>query len=157
MKTYARLIQAENECTFHVTRVQITKSACKHSKFLPSWFSVMLFSFTLLTSNNMTSLAIWCNKHWQIFQRLQIALALYAFTIFLSWKSTWNHVITYTNFYDLTLFVAQTLMLQLWVNNKILSILSFIAIHNLTFLLFFPSMGTINCSIEETSPVKARY
>ena len=37
----------------------------------------MFFSHTLLTSN-MISSAIWCNKHLQIFQRLQIAFALQA-------------------------------------------------------------------------------
>ena len=56
---------------------QITDSMPTLSKFCLFWLSVMFFSHTLLTSNMMSS-AIWCNKHLQIFQRLQIAFALQA-------------------------------------------------------------------------------
>ena len=34
----------------------------------------------------MISLAIWCNKHLKVFQRLQIALTLWAHTILMSLK-----------------------------------------------------------------------
>ena len=43
-------------------------------------------SCKLSTSNNMISLAIWCNKHLQIFQRLLIALALRVCAILMSVK-----------------------------------------------------------------------
>ena len=53
----------------------------------------------------MISHAIWYNTHLQIFQRLQIALALWAHAVLLSLKNLLvlfntkfllNHVITYT-------------------------------------------------------------
>ena len=47
---------------FHVTPVQITNSVCMPPKLPLSWVSVIFFLFTLLTSNNMISLTIWCKK-----------------------------------------------------------------------------------------------
>ena len=62
------------------------------------------FLCTLLTSNNMISLTVWCNKH---LERLQIAFARWAYAILLSLKNLLvlilttnciqNRVITYTN------------------------------------------------------------
>ena len=46
---------------FHVTPVKITNSVCMPPKLPLSWVSDF-FLFTLLTSNNMISLAIWCKK-----------------------------------------------------------------------------------------------
>ena len=49
-----------------ITRAQITNSARTLSKFrlcMP-WLSIKFFSCELLTSNNMISLASWCNKHF---------------------------------------------------------------------------------------------
>lgn len=47
----------------------------------------MLFSCKLWKSNRIISLAIWCNKHSQIFQRLKIAHALWVCAVFLSLKN----------------------------------------------------------------------
>ena len=47
----------------------------------------MLFSCKLWKSNCIISLAIWCNKHSQIFQRLKIAHALWVCAVFLSLKN----------------------------------------------------------------------
>ena len=63
-----------------------------------------VFSCTLLTSKNIISLAIWCNKQLKILQRLQIAFAIKICAILLSLEKlsfflpncTWNPFITYT-------------------------------------------------------------
>ena len=64
------------------------KHKCKLHARLENFVSLVssFFSCTLLTSNNMISLAIWCNKHLEIFERLQTALALQAHAILLSLK-----------------------------------------------------------------------
>lgn len=43
-------------------------------------------SHTLLTSNDMISLAVWCTKRFGIFQRQQTAFALRARAILLSFE-----------------------------------------------------------------------
>ena len=71
----------------HVHSPVIRVQSCNTSKLRIAYphFQILfvltlcdVFSHTLLTSSNMISSAIWCNKHSQIFQRLQIAFALQA-------------------------------------------------------------------------------
>ena len=68
----------------HVTRVQITDSARTLSKVRLSDFCDV-FLCSLLTSNNVISLAIWCDRHLKIFQT-NISLDLRARSILLSEK-----------------------------------------------------------------------
>ena len=81
---------------YHACKLQIARA---HAfKILSVLTSCDVFSCTLLRSNNMISLAIWCNKHLQIFQRPQMALALRARAILLSSKNVYYIYIyiTYT-------------------------------------------------------------
>ena len=70
-----------NECIL-MQQVQITKTA--HT--FKIW-SVLLFpeviSCKLLTSNNIISLEIWCNRHLEIVQIVQSTLDIWAHSIFL--------------------------------------------------------------------------
>ena len=70
----------------YVTPVQITNSMDSLSKLGLSYLG-NVFSCALLTSDDMISLAIWCNMHLKLFHTPQIALALWACAILLSLKN----------------------------------------------------------------------
>ena len=92
----------------HVTRVQTcnTSENCKQCPRFQNfvcpallWF-FFFFSCKLLSSNNVISLAVWCNKHLSIFQvpgLVQFCCLRKTYSCLLTPKRTRNQVITYTN------------------------------------------------------------
>ena len=105
MKYYARLIGWKRVHS-HVTRVQITNSACALPKFTSVFTLCDVLSLALIKVTTWFLVKFVVNKHLKFFQRLQIAPALRARQFCCLWKiylclltqnCTRNYVITYTN------------------------------------------------------------